>query len=248
MFILTCHIQRFCIILVFMTDKQNELNVYRQEIDYIDDKIHQLLLDRTTLAHKIAKAKGSSDGLAIRPSREASILRRLFKNHHGDFPFASLARMWREMINAFTLLQSDYRLAVYVPKNDFRCWEIARDQFGSIVKMTAYDTISETVKQAEENKNIISIVPALGLFEINNTKAILRLPLSGKCYTFDGDYDVYAVAQQDPQDSGNDSTLYIGNTLPSEAQHIATQGNKIIYAIDTFSHDGIGCYPNKIGF
>ena len=229
-----------------MTDKQEDLNKYRQEIDTIDDKMHQLLLQRTELAGKIAVAKGKTTGLAIRPNREAFIHRRLLKNHHGDFPFASLARMWREMINAFTLLQADYELAVYVQQGDMRCWEVARDQFGSIVKMTAYDSVEKTVAQAENNNKTIAIVPASGIIHIQNTKVSLRLPFSGACDTLHSAYDVYGIAQLDAQPSEKDSTVYIGNTLPTDAEELYRHGNKIVYAIDGFSTDGIGIYPSRI--
>ena len=128
------------------------LDLLRQEIDSIDDDIHQLLIKRTELAKKIADAKGGVDGLAIRPSREANIHRRLKQNHRGNFPFVSLARMWREMINAFTLLQADYTICVYAPQGDMRCWEIARDQFGSLVKMIAFDNYQDAVLSAEKSK------------------------------------------------------------------------------------------------
>ncbi len=235
-----------------MTDKQKDLDKYRNEIDEIDDEIHQLLLNRTTLAHKISEAKGNSKGtntgLAIRPSREAFILRRLKKNHHGDFPFASLARMWREMINAFTLLQSHYELAVYTKSNDMRCWEVARDQFGSIVKMHAFDTPEKAVQHAEENNHIIAIVPQNGLFYTHNTNVILRLPFSGECHSMHTHYDVYAIAQLSSQNSGNDTTIFreINSVTPSDAEEIIRNGDTVIYTKKGFDTNGIGVYPNGI--
>jgi len=92
------------------TDKV-ELSDLRREIDAIDDALHDLLMRRVTLTGRVAASK-PSDGVALRPAREAEILRRLVGRHEGRFPKAVVARIWREIISANTALQGPFAIAV----------------------------------------------------------------------------------------------------------------------------------------
>src|SRR5262245_2532958 len=80
------------------------LEELRQEIDAIDGELHGLIRRRAGLVGRIQAAKPNG-GLAIRPGREARVLRQRIAAHDGDFPPAAIYRMWREMMSAFALMQ-----------------------------------------------------------------------------------------------------------------------------------------------
>src|SRR6266404_249445 len=91
------------------------LDNLRQEIDVIDRELHGLIRRRAELVDKITAAKPDG-GLAIRPGREARILRQRLTSHEGAFPAPAIYRMWREMISAFALMQTPgLRIAVCRP-------------------------------------------------------------------------------------------------------------------------------------
>ena len=227
-------------------DNEEKLKQYRMELDKIDDKIHQLLMERTEYAKKISDAKGTQTGLAIRPAREAEIHRRLYKNHDHIFPYNSLARIWREMVNAFSLMQSKYSICVYVNESDSRCWELARDQFGSVVDITHKNDIDAVIKSAEDDNTVMAVIPADKIRELHKTKVILRLPFSGNRQTMAVNYDAFVIGQLEPTPSGDDKSVMVGDTLPNGAEKVAEIDGKVYYVVDGFVESEknlIGIYP-----
>ena len=77
------------------------------------------------------------------------MLRRLAARHSGPFPFEALARMWQEMIAAFTQIQADYTVAVFVDDDNASMWDLARDQFGAQTPIHAYSSTREVLEQRE---------------------------------------------------------------------------------------------------
>src|SRR5262245_39676112 len=69
------------------------LDDLRQEIDAIDRELHGLIGRRADLVGRITAAKPTG-GLAIRPGREARVLRQRLAVHQGAFPAAAVFRMW----------------------------------------------------------------------------------------------------------------------------------------------------------
>ena len=109
------------------------LDDIRAELDAIDGELHALIMRRAEVARRVAAAKarenGGEVGFAVRPGREAQMLRALRGAHEGDLPFEVVARMWKELINAMTRLQAP--LEVVVEDAHTALLDLARDQFGS---------------------------------------------------------------------------------------------------------------------
>ena len=144
---------------IIMTMDLQKLTQLRDEIDRIDDEIHQLIMERSELAMQIGQSKGVLDRTAIRPAREAFIHRRLFERHGGVFPYDALMRMWREMINGFTLLQSQYALAVLWSDSHTRCWDLARDQFGTRVHIDTCASEHAVLQSVLATNFVIGVLP-----------------------------------------------------------------------------------------
>src|SRR5215469_14272738 len=106
-----------------MQDEKGTLKGLREEIDRIDDGLHDLLMRRAEVSHAIAKVKQPVAGPngspipALRPAREAAILRRILARHKGDLPPRVLARVWREIIAASLRVQNKFHLHVYAADN-----------------------------------------------------------------------------------------------------------------------------------
>ena len=76
-----------------MSKQIETLEGLRGEIDEIDDALQDLLIRRAEVSHAIAKVKQPASvqgngtiAPALRPAREAAILRRLIARHRGDLP------------------------------------------------------------------------------------------------------------------------------------------------------------------
>ena len=193
-----------------------------RKIDAIDDQIHDLILRRWDAVRHVAAAKDKTVGLPLRPTREASMLRRLAERHSGPFPFSALARMWHEMIAAFTMLQARYSVAVFANAEENTLWDLARDQFGSQVPMTAYPTVRDTLAQVFEDRHQIAVLPTpqesdddlwwAKLSGANAPKVFMRLPFAGVGSVRGRMQDAFAVARLKLEPTGADRTLMMVET------------------------------------
>lgn len=144
-----------------MNDNKDLLNQWRQEIDRIDDAIHDLIMQRGDIVKNIAKAKDSKTRLPIRVQREAQMLKRLYANHDGALPFISVVYLWYDLISAYTQAQQKYSMGVLMMSDDAQeIWDLARRQFGGITPCHAYDNIDAMLHDYEKGKIDIVIIPS----------------------------------------------------------------------------------------
>ena len=108
------------------------LDDLRREIDEIDDQLHDLLMRRTEIVGRVGAVKRleSTPGLALRPGREAEIIRRIVNRHKGPFPLEVLVRIWRELLSAQVAVQGQYSIGVFAPEDVAAYRDLGRDQFG----------------------------------------------------------------------------------------------------------------------
>jgi len=116
-----------------MSQASSDLANRRAEIDRIDREMQHLLQARAKVVQGVLRAKKAATAAGevtppFRPGREAEVLRGLLERHDGDFPPASLLRIWREIISGATRIQAVQRIAV-VGRGGAE-WDLARDHFG----------------------------------------------------------------------------------------------------------------------
>src|SRR5436190_2555282 len=137
-----------------------KLNALRQEIDAIDGDLHKLIRRRASLVGEISSSKPSG-GLSLRPGREAEVLRQRLAAHDGAFPAAAVYRMWREMMSAFSLMQTPgLKVAVCRSNDQPGYWDLARDHFGCQVPMVAYESPAPVLAEGRANPTTIRAAPA----------------------------------------------------------------------------------------
>jgi chorismate mutase/prephenate dehydratase len=115
-----------------MNENTPSLADLRREVDEIDDGLHRLLLQRADVVMRIAeeKRRTADSSSPMRPGREAEVLRRRCASPAGPLPPVVLARLWREIISAFTRLQGPAEIAVFAPRRSAGYWDLARSHFG----------------------------------------------------------------------------------------------------------------------
>ena len=99
-----------------MSDGKPNLAALREELDSIDNALHDLLMRRAAIAAGVRASKGNAP--VWRPAREAQILRRLMTRHTGPFPRATIIQLWREIVSAMVRLQGEFAVAVYAQDGD----------------------------------------------------------------------------------------------------------------------------------
>jgi chorismate mutase/prephenate dehydratase len=141
-----------------MSSLDPRLDLLRQDIDSIDAAIHDLIVKRGTIVEDIRKIKKRA-GPALRPGREATILRRLAAKHQGAFPLPALVCLWREMMGGFTHMQQPFSAAVSAPEGDGRLGRVARDHFGSMTPLAAMPSASACIRAVAEGTADVAVLP-----------------------------------------------------------------------------------------
>lgn len=136
------------------------LDSLRKEIDALDKDLHGLIRRRAEVVGQISATKPAG-GLALRPGREAQVLRERLAKHDGGFPAGALYRMWREMMSAFTLIQTPgLKIAICRPVDQPGYWDLARDHFGCQIPFVAHDTPAQVLAAVRAGPQTIGVVPA----------------------------------------------------------------------------------------
>ncbi len=204
-----------------MSNGQPSLDDLRSEIDRLDDQIHDLIMHRIAVAERIAQVKVNreSDRPAIRPGREAAVLRRIVTRHRGSVPSTVIARMWREMISAICRMQAPMKIAVCAPEKSVGYWDLARSHYGSSTPMTLHHSPQIVLRMVSEDASVIGILPApqqdddkpwwphLATSVENAPKVIARLPFHEDIGGRFEDLSSMAVARIEPEPSGDDISL-----------------------------------------
>ncbi|MBN9487110.1 MAG: chorismate mutase [Alphaproteobacteria bacterium] len=197
------------------------LETLRQEIDAIDGELHGLIRRRASLVGQISAAK-TAGGLAMRPGREAQVLRKRLAAHDGAFPIAAIYRMWREMISAFALMQTkNLRIAVCRPADQPGYWDVARDHFGCQIPMVAYESPGQVLAEVRANPATVGVVPApiesdaaawwplLASGEATLPNVVARLPFLVMPNARARDISALMLARTEPEESGDDRALLV---------------------------------------
>jgi chorismate mutase/prephenate dehydratase len=210
-----------------MTSENASLEQIRREIDQIDDSLHDLLMRRTVLVEQVAVIKAAS-GVALRPGREASILRRLDDRHQGSFPRPALVRIWREIMGALVGLQKPFSVAVSQSERGSGYLELARDHFGVVAPQVVHPSPGHVVRDVADGVVAVGVVPMPSPADIepwwlsltadadNLPRVVVRLPAlvqespAGRSEPL----EAFVLACRDPEPTGDDRTLVAVETMP----------------------------------
>jgi chorismate mutase / prephenate dehydratase len=195
------------------------LDSLRQEIDAIDGELHGLIRRRADLVDRIAASKPPG-GLALRPGREARVMRQRLQTHQGPFPPTAVYRMWREMMCAFTLMQTpDIKIAICRPHDQPGYWDLARDHFGCQIPFVAHDTPAQVLAAVRANPTTLGVVPApieadaaawwplLAGRDATLPNVVARLPFLTMPNARAPGISAFVLARMEPEDSGDDRAL-----------------------------------------
>ena len=141
--------------------KEPSLAELRVEIDRIDAKMHELLIERGEIIDRLIAVKKSQEtGSAFRPAREADMMRRLVKRHHGNLPLDTAESIWRVIISTFTYVQSPFSVHADLSAGDALMRDSARFHFGFTVPFVAHMGASSVVEAVSESRGDLGLIPA----------------------------------------------------------------------------------------
>lgn len=145
-----------------MDGERSRLEQVRARIDSVDAELLRLVDERAALAREVGeikRAEGATDtnGLNIRPDREAILLRRLLSAPRSAASDEVVVRVWRELIAESLRIQRPYGLAVWGGKNPTRTVELARQRFGAAPGL-ALEAEAESALAAAKRPGTIAVL------------------------------------------------------------------------------------------
>lgn len=143
-----------------MSEKGIGIVDIRRKIDAMDDEMHRLLMQRGELVEMLQQTKGVGEPggtMAMRPAREAEMLRRLVADHDGAFPLSSLERIWREIIGSFTQLQAPFRVLMTGAEEAVLA-EYGRHYFSVTTPISTVSDADEALAAIAEDADAIAVI------------------------------------------------------------------------------------------
>ena len=211
-----------------------DLAALRAEVDAVDDAIHDALRRRADVVARIA-ASGAKMGVALRPGREAAILRRLIARHDGPLPAQALARVWRELFAATTAMQGPVLIAVCDNGIAGAITQLAREHFGALTPLRVHQSPAQAMAEVRQGSATVAVLPApaehaedawwtaLRRTEPRRIHIVARLPFWAPRPEGAARVSALVVGTSAPDPSGHDHTL-IAIELDSEASRARIVG------------------------
>ncbi len=186
-----------------MPDAAADIAALRAEIDALDDALHDLLMRRAGVVARLAASRAKGQGPALRPGREAAILRRLLARHAGPLPRAALVRLWRELLAATTAMQAPMTVAACLPEAGI---EVLRAHVGLATLVERCPDEAAAIAAFKAGRCALVALPAAGRWWRTHHPSRLfvtaRLPFFGA-----SDATVFLLSPAPPDASGDDRSL-----------------------------------------
>jgi chorismate mutase/prephenate dehydratase len=134
------------------------LDEIRKTIEALDDKIHDLLMERANLVVSVSEEKKKKKLPAVLPSIEAKKIRRLLARHNGPLPEEAIVKIWRELLGAAAQLQTDIKISVFSP-DGASTWDLAREYFGTVLKMVRVSAPLGCISSVRDDESLFAVLP-----------------------------------------------------------------------------------------
>ncbi len=189
------------------------LEEIRRRIDAIDAELLRLVDERAGLGSQVARAKaaaGEGGKFALRPAREAMLMRGLLASPRRAAGDALTVRLWRELISDSLSKQGPFHLSVWGGTDPARIVELARAQFGAAPILRRAARPEEALAEAKT----LGGVGVLALGEAAWWGRLLAEPSLSvfaalPCLSNWGPTGALAVAEVTVEPSGDDQTFWV---------------------------------------
>lgn len=195
-------------------DAAPSLDAVRQRIDALDIELLRLVDERAALARVVAAAKraaGEGDRFALRPGREAQILRRLIRAERRAANPGLIVRIWREMIGDSLSVQGPFHLSVWGGRDPGRAVELARHRFGAAPPLRQAAKPEDAIAQARAPGGVAvcALTPDSAWWGRLLAEPHLRVFAALPCLAAWGPMAALAVAAVDVEPTGDDRTFWV---------------------------------------
>jgi chorismate mutase/prephenate dehydratase len=136
------------------------LEVLRQQIDGVDERIQALIAKRAGLAQQVAVVKGGT-GSAVdfyRPEREVAVLRGVVARNKGPLTDEEMVRLFREIMSACLAQEEPMKVGYLGPEGTFSQSAVYK-HFGHSVRALPLGMIDEVFHEVESGAADFGVVP-----------------------------------------------------------------------------------------
>ncbi len=133
------------------------LAALRAELDRLDDELQDTLIRRAAVVARVAALKNG--GVALRPGREADIIRRLLARHNGKLPAQTIVRIWREMLAGMTAIQGSFVISVSDTDPASPYAQLAREHFGALTPLRAHRSPAQAIADVGAGRASAAVLP-----------------------------------------------------------------------------------------
>lgn len=254
-----------------MNNNQNiSVEELRKEIDSIDTKIFNLLLQRLEVVKRVGAVKKQTDNhkSIIRPAREAMMVKNIYSSALSkglpENIALGFAYIWRQIISVAINLEEPTNIS-FLDNSECEYINYAREYFGIFSKFTGQKNPSDILKDIQNGKSNIAIFPIVK----NEVTKPWWLEMSEKYYQFSvfcgfpffeniknsGGVTSLAVANITAEPCGDDVFVYVlKGKLPqmmADNFEVVSQfeNYSLLFSRETFNDDNskldmkyIGCF------
>ena len=198
----------------------SDLAALRAEIDRLDDAMHDLVMQRAAVVERLSQSRAKGAGPAVRPGREAKILRRLLARHRGSFPRGALVQVWRALINGHTAMQGPFAIAVFNTAPGSGYVALTREHFGATTPARSLTTPAQVLAAVSSGEAALGVLPmpasegeagtwwtALLARDVPRVHIVGRLPFWPPRAEGGPRVEALVVGVMPPESTGSDRTL-----------------------------------------
>ncbi len=132
----------------------------RAEIDRIDARMHEILMERGEIIDRLIAVKARAGaGSAFRPGREADMMRRLVSAHKGILPLDTVESIWRIIISTFTFVQASYSVHGDASGGDGPMRDCCRFHFGFTVPFVPHAGADSVIDAVAASAGDLGLIP-----------------------------------------------------------------------------------------
>ncbi len=136
----------------------DDLALYRAEIDGFDRELVRLLNLRAEVARKIGQAKLAQGETVFVPHREQAVFKKIAGLNQGPLSDASLRAIWREVMSASFALEQPLTICHFGQAGAFT-HQAAQLKFGASPTYTAVEDIATVFTEVEKGHADYGVVP-----------------------------------------------------------------------------------------
>jgi chorismate mutase / prephenate dehydratase len=138
--------------------RNESVDVLRNKIDQIDEKIVSLLNDRASLAQQIGHSKSLSNQEVYAPHREKEVLERVRELNCGPLSAQAISAVFREIISGCRSLEEPLNVSFFGAEATYTHLA-AREKFGSSAQLRPTASITEVFQEVSQGRSPFGVVP-----------------------------------------------------------------------------------------